>query len=322
MIVAFGASTIWHGLQHSVRAFLIQEHESHILQHLLELDPEKQELQIKSQVNSIPHWLALRASERDLLPLVIQAGQFLKIDGFDSFPGADGVGQRMFARTLPFIYTSWAKALPRAIENVKGLIEAELDFMLEKLSMDRESLAQTIHLARQEVPAESTEIRHKCFVCSDDYVNLSTGLVQLRKISFNECSISNHKPECQCAEYLRALGIVQGPPQASGGNIDDDVDEEYFQDTEDDVQALCEAFDKPGVGEVEVDYFHEAATMLYRAQGRRWVGSYEPLELLCSSCFLKREGYIGENGPAEQHHFTPMPETYSVSSPEHLTATF
>ena len=225
---------------------------------------------------------------------MIQAGQFLKIDGFDSFPSADGVGQRMFARTLPFIYTSWAKALPRALENVKGLIEAELDCMLENLSMDRESLAQTIHLARQEVLAESTKIQHKCLVCIDDYVNLGTGLVQPRKVSFNECRTSNHKPECQCAEYLRTVGIVQGPPQVSGGDIDDgDVDGEYFQDTEDDVQALCEAFDKLGVGEVDGDYFHETATMLYRAQGRRWVGLYEPLELLCSS-FLEGRIYWRE----------------------------
>ena len=47
-------------LQHAVREFLIQEHESHVLQHLLELDLEKEELQIKTQVNSIAHWLALR----------------------------------------------------------------------------------------------------------------------------------------------------------------------------------------------------------------------------------------------------------------------
>jgi hypothetical protein len=66
MIVAFGASTIWHGLQHAVREFLIQEHESHVLQRLLELDSEKEELQIKSQVNSIAHWLALRQASWSL----------------------------------------------------------------------------------------------------------------------------------------------------------------------------------------------------------------------------------------------------------------
>jgi hypothetical protein len=323
MIVAFGASTIWHGLQHAVRAFLIQEHDSKLLQHLLDLDQEHEALQVKSQINSIAHWLALRASERDLLPLIIQAGMFLRIDGFDSFPSTEDIGQRMFARTLPFLYTSWCKALPRAMENVKGLIDAELDFMLESLSMNKESLAQTIRSAYKDCPPEQAEVQHKCSVCSDDYVNLGTGLVQPRRISFNECRIANHKPECLCAEYLCAQGVTQGPPTADIGDIDDnDVDEEYFQDTDDDVQQLCEAYDRLGVEETEGDYFHEAATLLYRAQGRRWVGSYEPLELLCSSCFLKRECYIGENGPEDRHHFTAMPDTYCVASPEYLTATF
>lgn len=323
MIVAFGANSIWHGVQLAVRAFLIQEHDSKILQHLLNLDQEYQELQVKSQINSIAHWLALRASARDLLPLIIQAGGFLRIDGFDPFPGTEDIGQRTFARTLPFIYTTWAKALPRAMENVQRLIDAELDHMLESLSMNKESLAETIQSAYRDCPPERAKIKHVCSVCSDDYVNLGTGLVQPRRISFNECRITNHKPACLCADYLRAQGVTQGPPTADIGDMDDkDVDEEYFQDTEDDVQQLCEAYDRLAVEEVEGDYFHEAATLLYRAQGRRWVGTYEPLELLCSSCFLKKERYIGDNGPEDRHHFTPTPATYCVASPEYLTATF
>ena len=44
------------------------------------------------------------------------------------------------------------------------------------------------------------------------------------------------------------------------------------------------------------DYFKAAAYHLYRAQGRTWIGAYEVGELLCGSCFLRRERYVDEDG--------------------------
>ena len=63
---------------------------------------------------------------------------------------------------------------------------------------------------------------------------------------------------------------------AGSGDIDEvDIDEEYFKETEDDVDQLCEEYDKFNLDDnIKGDPFRDAATMLYRAQGRRWIGSY------------------------------------------------
>lgn len=84
---------------------------------------------------------------------------------------------------------------------------------------------------------------------------------------------------------------------------------------------LYEEYDRLCVDEIKTNLFHDAATMLYQVHGRRWMGSYEPLELLCATCFLKREKYIEENRPLEEQRFTPMPETFRVFSPEDITST-
>ncbi len=105
---------------------------------------------------------------------------------------------------------------------------------------------------------------------------------------------------------------MHGQPTADFRDIDEvNVDKEFFKETEDDVDQLCDEYDRLGLDEkINEDPFHDAATMLYRAQGRRWIGSYEPSELLCATCFLKREDYIGENGPIHHHRFTPVPKWF------------
>jgi hypothetical protein len=316
IFIAFGTNTVWHGLQHAVRALLLQEHETQVLHHLLHLDQEHQEIQ--SHVSAIGHWLALRASERDLLAMVLQCGQYLRINGFDSFEGVDSIGKRQMVLSMPDIYNDWAKQLPRSIENVKRLVEAELKFLLEELSIDRESLVRCIQKAIDKPPDLTANTQYKCLSCYDDYVSLGTGLVQPRRISFNECRITEHKFYCQCTEFLRALGVMQGRPVADSGDIDDvDVDEEYFKETEGNVDQLCEEYDRLSLDEKRKgDLFHDAATILYRTQGRRWIGSYEPSELLCATCFLESEEYIN-------HGFTPVPKTFISSCPsDNFTSTF
>jgi hypothetical protein len=164
ILVTFGASTAWHGLQHALRAFLIQEHETQVLHHLLHLDQEHQDLQIQSHVSAIGHWLALRASERDLLPLVIHGGQFLRIDGFDAFEEENPIGKRQFIRSMPYILKTWAKVLPRSLENVKGLVEAELDVVLGELSIDRESLVRCIQMATKKPPRSKLILNARAFL--------------------------------------------------------------------------------------------------------------------------------------------------------------
>lgn len=69
---------------------------------------------------------------------------------------------------------------------------------------------------------------------------------------------------------------------AESGDIDDiDIDKEYFKETEDDVGQLCEVYDRLSLDEkIKGDPFYDAAIILYQAQGQRWIGSYEPSELL------------------------------------------
>lgn len=325
ILVTFGTTSMWYALQHAVRAFLIEENETQVLHHLLCLDKEHQDLEIQSYVSAIGHWLALRASERDLLPQLLQAGQFLRIDGFDSFEDADAIRKRQFIRSMPYLYNNWAKVLPQSLDNVKGLVEAELNFVLGELSIDLKSLVRCIQIATEKPPGSEAYTQRKCLSCGDDYVDLGTGLVQPRRISFNECRITEHKFHCQCPEFLRGLGLTQGHPAVESGDVDDiDIDEEYFNETEDDVGQLCEEYDRLSLDEkIKGDPFYDAAIMLYQAQGRRWIGSYEPLELLCGTCFLKREEYIGENGLADYQHFTSVPTTYiSSCSPDNFTSTF
>lgn len=106
ILVALGASSVWHGIQQAVRAFLFEEHENQVLRNLLRADQGKHGLKYQSHVRAIGHWLVLRASERDLIPVAVQAAQFLQVDGFDPFPGADSLGKRDLNRSLPLLYST------------------------------------------------------------------------------------------------------------------------------------------------------------------------------------------------------------------------
>ena len=62
------------------------------------------------------------------------------------------------------------------------------------------------------------------------------------------------------------------------------------------------------------DYFKAAAHHLYRAQGRIWTGSYEPGELVCGSCLLKREEYLDEKGNGDDDIYSSMPTRFRKES--------
>ena len=298
MFVTFDTTTLWHALQQAVRGILIQEHERKVTHHLLRFDQKHQDLKVQSRISAIGHWLALRVIQRHVLPLVFHCGKLFRINGFDS-EGVDAIAEQQFVRSMPHINTNWVKLYRQILGNIKLLVEAELDFVLGKLLIDRESLGRCIQMATK----ERVNNQHKCLMCGDDYVNLGTGLVQPRRVSFKECRITGHKFYCQCPEFLRALGVMHGQPVANFPDID--------EVNVDDVDHFCEEYDKLSLDEeMNADPFYDTATMLYRAQGRRWIGSYEPSELLCAICFLKREEYIGDNGPIHDHCFTPVPKWY------------
>jgi len=343
ILVALGANSIWHGLQQAVRGFLVEEHGRAVVRSLLQTNVNshsvdaKSQSQSQSQASAIGHWLALRASGRELLPLIVQACQCLQVEGFDLIPGVEGFGVRELNRSLPVIYTTWAKTSPRILSNVKALVEAELEHLLADMSLDRDALAQCIQASRDESEPPESEEWHdavsynmRCLGCDDDYTTLGKGLVQPRRISFDECGATGHKHHCECLEFLQEKGVT--PPQRHvpelGDADEEDVDEEFCKDVAVDIHLinlLCKEYsaidsDQPILG----DPFYDAATMLYRAQGRRWIGEYKPSEALCGACFLKREQYAGPGGPGDgSAQFTPVPTTYvSACPPEFLGATY
>jgi hypothetical protein len=100
-----------------------------------------------------------------------------------------------------------------------------------------------------------------------------------------------------------------------------DVGEEFFREIDGDISDLCKKYTQMYIGDQGTDPFRDAAAFLYRVQGRRWLGLYEPADLLCATCFLRREGYIGERGLGTEDGFSQMPEWYGVCSYQNISAT-
>jgi hypothetical protein len=319
-IIAFGAKSIWDGIQHAVRSFLILEQDNQVLQQLLNLDNDTEKKISKSHATSIAHWLALRASQRELLPMVIEAGRFLHIDGFDWVD--DQITPVQFSRALPVIYAAWADALPNGVDRVQELVATEMVDLLERTSWTQQHLLQSI--SRQSTAKEiNAEDSLYCTVCNDDYTVLGAGLVDPRLIAFTECTKTMHRFSCKCSEFLTSAGVLETVLEQSDlvDEKDSDVDEEFFKEMDKDISKLCDEYSKMHIGEVKPDPFRDAAIMLYRAQGRRWVGCYERSEMLCGTCFLQREDYLVENGIGTETKFTEMPESFGIFRPYDISST-
>lgn len=316
ILVALGATTIWYGIQSAVRAFLFEEHENQIIIDLLRGEGQEKGVEYESQAKAIGHWLALRASQRDMIPLAVQAAQLLQIHGYDPVPGTDGFGKRDVNRLLPMLYSSWAKMSSNILKNAKGKIKAELDAILGELSLDLDELARCVQAAREEPAASAKDTVKRCVSCDDDYTTLGKGLVQPCRIAFDECRAAQHKYNCTCSSYLYACGVTEAQPLATWGDTDEaDVEEEFYKEPEVDIEQLCADYDKLDLeGGPQGDPFYDAAAMLYRSQGRRWIGDYDYDEALCAACFLKREQYIKDGVPGCAH-FVPVPKTYASACP-------
>jgi hypothetical protein len=61
---------------------MVHEGVYQVLQKLLDLDQDGKKRTSTSHATAIAHWLALWASQRELLPIV-EPGTFLNMDGFD-----------------------------------------------------------------------------------------------------------------------------------------------------------------------------------------------------------------------------------------------
>ncbi|KAH8695769.1 hypothetical protein GQ44DRAFT_832603 [Phaeosphaeriaceae sp. PMI808] len=317
ILVALGANSVWHGLQQAIRGFLIEEHEHGVIGKLLSVELGKGHGGYQSQVRAIGHWIALRASQRDLIPIAIQAAQVLQVDGYDAFPGAEGMSKRDLNRTLPLLYSTWAKMSARVLANVREMVEAEFNIVLGELSMDPDALGRRLGLKLAVEPEKlERETKLKCDACKDDYSTLGKGLVQPGWIAFEECRVTRHRYHCACIEYLHARGIAQEIQVPISGDPDEDIEEEICKEPDVDLDQLCKELDGLGVdSNPHRDPFYNATMMLYQAQGRRWIGKYGPLETLCAACFLEREKYLGKEGPSGDNMYTPAPTSFVSAVP-------
>ncbi|RYP62973.1 hypothetical protein DL771_009500 [Monosporascus sp. 5C6A] len=324
-VVAYGAKSVWDALQHAVRSFLSHEQDSQVFRGLLELQVGEGRAGVQSKITAMAHWLALRASQRELLPMIIEGGRLLKMEGFDWVD--DKITPREYIRAQPPIYAAWSKTMPSEIERLGDLVEAELETVLESLCISREQLKEAIAAAeREEADHASQEAAvgnvKVCGDCQDSYVKLGVGLVRPRLVTFNECRKTGHKARYKCAAFLREVGVaVEIRATRLGADDESDVDEELPGSSET-LDRLCEAYDALHLLDARVDPFQDAATLLYRAQARRWLSAYEHEEMLCATCFLKRERYVSPGGRGLEHDATPMPESYGAFAPGYLpTAT-
>jgi hypothetical protein len=196
-MVGCGHVSIWHGLQHAIRSLLVHEHQNNMLLTLLGLVTNSEKPESLSRICSIARWLALRVCERDLFPMMREAGAFLRIKGFDYLKNTR-VPPAEFARTLPLIYNAWIKALPSTIKHEDELIALELDALLEETGWTREIVLKSVD------SKQTTEQQNAmcCSACGDDYSSLGMGLVDPLWLAFVECTRNKHKHNCICSSYI------------------------------------------------------------------------------------------------------------------------
>ena len=287
--------------------------------------------------------------------MIIEAGTRLHMNGFDwTDDSLLGTTPKMFGRQLPVIYATWAKAMPGGIERAEELIGKELAEALELAAWTRESLRESLlDPKKADLGSKEPNSTKRCSSCETDYTALGVGLVAPAWIAFTESTSTNHRFRCDCATFLLDADLTakttpppiytprNDPPNNTSPTTkpedleDPTSDDGDSSDSEEDVFQDCESgedeelyADESSFLEMasfhaqtylratERDPFRDTATILYRAQGRTWLGSYEPSDLLCTTCFLKREEYIGKEGLGKDPVFSQVPASYAMFGPD------
>jgi len=311
--VSFGPKTIWTAVQHAVRSFVVHEQHDQILHRLLGLADGSPSSISPSHAAAFAHWFALRASERELLPMVLNGGRFCQIQGFDWIE--DDIKPGQFLKALPVIYAAWAVALPNGIERVEEFIKLELNICLEQLGWTRESFIQLLLSTpcKNSLELPDNLNLQACSVCGDVYDKNGHGLVQPIWIRRSECLKTNHRWSCNCLTFFNKSGFTNSAEERHDSqgaeDSESEVDEEFF-DAE--VEFSIGNYDVEDTSDSCPDPFLDAALMLYRAQGRNWIGQYGAEERLCATCFLRREKYIGEDGVGTELDWPPLPPNYEM----------
>jgi hypothetical protein len=305
--VEFGTRNLWSGLQHAVRSVLNHGRFSKTLERILDLSAEELGDISRRQSDALGTWLALRVNGRVILPMIVSAGSFLQMRGFDWVD--DVIPYDQFLQALPNLYAAWCHAVLDAVERLEAYMQEELELCLEQLGLTREAFLDA--MSRSGTTCNRSKHGHAqsivCTDCGDDYTTLNDGLVDPARIAIIECVVTGHDFDCSChsannvnAYTMQAEPLVYTGACYEGGVAEDiDIDEDFF-DTEPYLFGTKST--------INSDIFSDIATLLYRAHGRVWIGSYTIGEQLCADCFLLREQYIGEDGLAAD--FPPIPKTF------------
>ncbi|KAJ4989675.1 hypothetical protein SVAN01_04892 [Stagonosporopsis vannaccii] len=306
--VEFSARNIWSALQHAMRSVLNHARHSNYLESILNLSDDERLEVSKRHLDALGSWLAMRVCSRVILPMVVNAGSFLQMKGFDWME--DNLTHKQFLQALPSIYSAWCTALLDCIEQVKAHMREELDRYLCQLEMTRDAFVRA--LAQTRTTSHSTSVqnlpRTACTYCKDDYGLLACELVEPARIAVIECVKTAHNSDCICDDIHKDFTTPEELPDYNGIY--------HMNDNDDDQEADDEFFDaQPHMFNdaylqlsPKSDMFTDVATLLYSAQGRIWLGEHTLGERLCSTCLLLKEKYIGEDGLSAD--FPPMPKSF------------
>jgi hypothetical protein len=306
--VEFSARNIWSALQHAMRSVLNHARHSNYLEQILCLSEDQRSKVSRRHLDALGSWLALRVSGRVVLPMVVNAGSFLQMRGFDWME--DNLTHRQFLQALPTIYSAWCNAVLDCIEQVRAYMHEELDRYLCQLGITRHAFIHALTHTKgiSHSPSVCNLSRTACTHCKDDYGQFACGLVEPARIAVTECVKSGHNSDCVCDKIQKDSAIsgdfheYTGAFQTDDKDDNTDADDEFFD-------AQPHLFNDTDLQTRTMsDMFTDIATLLYSAQGRNWLGEYLVGERLCSTCLLFREKYIGEDGLSAD--FPPMPRSF------------
>ncbi|KAF2184162.1 hypothetical protein K469DRAFT_634344 [Zopfia rhizophila CBS 207.26] len=321
--IGLGPKMVWDAFQHAIRSFLVHESHNRIFDRLLCSHGGTKDIANSSHALAIARWLALRASQRKIMPMILDAGKCFGMKGFDWVE--DDIPPEQFMKTLHVIYATWSIALPDNIDKLGELVRLELEICMEKLGWCWELLLDCISNQPLEIHRYSPAERI-CSACGDNYNYLGYGLVAPARIAFAECVKINHRLNCACSSLIHEIRALDHLSYCYRNGFvqkdDSDTDEEIFV-AEEVVSTHSDIYSDylKQLSETTSDPFLDAATMLYRAQGRPWVGGYGLDERLCATCFLMKEEYIGKNGLGTETGFPDMPESFEMFGGGRLEST-
>lgn len=139
--------------------------------------------------------------------------------------------------------------------------------------------------------------------------------------------VETQMENCACLDFLEIQSESELGKQLSTPHYDDSDDEnEIFHDAEAELATSDQESDSGSGGDAwmleceklvsnvqshkKKDPFWDIVVLLHRAQARVWLGTYEPSDSICGTCFLKREGYIDEGADDVPDFFASMPTSF------------